>query len=298
MLRSLYPSLANLKLTSSKRDVCRPRASAYATAAVGRALTGDETALLAQNDQPICSICLESLLNPEDGTVQDGVRVACENAHTFHAQCLHAWIAYSSRGDEKCPTCREEIDSSEVQTVRGTRAPNAPKRPRTFVERRMRATEEEIQEDVDFAQRLRERAHELQQGDPQRAQFLTDADTFDNYARLSQVRNEIRAQRAGMSDAQLLQLTGSQLAEVMSSPTQKAHLEAAKRRQKAAENARQRREQASPRRGEGSSSGAATSDDVGQPPRSPPRSPSRLPSPPNSPVNQFSVTYSGPEGEE
>lgn len=296
MLHSLYPSLANLKLASSKCDVCRPRASAYTTAAVGGALTAQDEQRLAgaSEEDTFCQICFASLQDAYEVQQKGGLRVACSNGHIFHTNCLHTWIRYS--GDKQnvpCPQCRSKIDSSDINEALGKQAPSAPLRPSRFA-RKVNATEQEADEDKRTAQTFRELAEEADADGKidQAEQYRKDAQTFELSAQMLRVRNVLRLEIAfEMSDEQLLALEGEELQAILDSPSRSAYYRAAQRRKQRKDDAASRlqgRDQPTPTRRRTYGAGPST-----EPPGSPVRGSTAdgAGGSPRTPPHQLQVSY-------
>jgi Ring finger domain len=79
----------------------------------------------AQRDfdsDPDCAVCLEPL--PESNTNGDRHVVKCSNGHLFCSSCIDTW-AKESKGERKCPLCREGhvsrgtyMSTDQVQRIR------------------------------------------------------------------------------------------------------------------------------------------------------------------------------------
>lgn len=65
-----------------------------------RKLTAEDLARLGKQPDSCCSICLHEFA-PGDSVLQ----AQCD--HTFHTDCLKAWVERSSGGD--CPNCRSRL---------------------------------------------------------------------------------------------------------------------------------------------------------------------------------------------
>ena len=76
----------------------------------------DDGAGPAEEQEPICSICISLLTNLHD---RDNITIAIVCGHSFHSTCLDNYITQKRRNNPqisiRCPLCKQVIIQRDVQ---------------------------------------------------------------------------------------------------------------------------------------------------------------------------------------